>query len=67
MTRDDIIRMAREAGFRTGHIEMHNAWGDDTTTHKRRQTRDRIDADAVAYHNGAWTSKPLSSRSPSLE
>lgn len=27
----------------------------------------RIDADAVAYHNGAWTSKPLSSRSPSLE
>ena len=27
----------------------------------------RIDADAVAYHNGAWTSKPPSSRSPSLE
>ena len=25
MTRDDIIRMAREAGFRAGHIELHNS------------------------------------------
>lgn len=24
MTRDDIIRMAREAGFRTGYIELYN-------------------------------------------
>ena len=25
MTRDDIIRMAREAGFRAGHIELYNS------------------------------------------
>ena len=25
MNRDDIIRMAREAGFRAGHIELHNS------------------------------------------
>lgn len=25
MTRDDIIRMAREAGFRAGHIETYNS------------------------------------------
>jgi len=25
MTRDDIIRMAGEAGFRAGHIEMYNS------------------------------------------
>ena len=25
MTKDDIIRMAREAGFRAGHIELHNS------------------------------------------
>ena len=24
MTRDDIIRMAREAGFRAGHIELYS-------------------------------------------
>ncbi len=24
MNRDDIIRMAREAGFRTGYIELYN-------------------------------------------
>ena len=25
MTRDDVIRMAREAGFRAGHIELYNS------------------------------------------
>ena len=25
MTRDDIIRMAREAGFRAGHIELYGS------------------------------------------
>lgn len=25
MIRDDIIRMAREAGFRAGHIELYNS------------------------------------------
>ena len=25
MTKDDIIRMAREAGFRAGHIELYNS------------------------------------------
>ncbi len=25
MTRDDIIRMAREAGFRAGHIDLYNS------------------------------------------
>ena len=25
MTRDEIIRMAREAGFRAGHIELYNS------------------------------------------
>lgn len=25
MTRDDIIRMAREAGFRAGHIELYSS------------------------------------------
>ena len=25
MNRDDIIRMARESGFRAGHIELHNS------------------------------------------
>ena len=25
MTRDDIIRVAREAGFRAGHIELYNS------------------------------------------
>ena len=25
MTRDDISRMARESGFRAGHIELHNS------------------------------------------
>ena len=25
MTRGDIIRMAREAGFRAGHIELYNS------------------------------------------
>ena len=25
MTRDDIIRMARAAGFRAGHIELYNS------------------------------------------
>lgn len=25
MTRDDIIKMAREAGFRAGHIELYNS------------------------------------------
>ena len=25
MTRDDIIRMAREAGFRAGHIKLYNS------------------------------------------
>ena len=24
MTRDDIVRMAREAGFRTGYIDLYN-------------------------------------------
>lgn len=24
MTRDDVIRMAREAGFRAGHIELYS-------------------------------------------
>ena len=24
MTRDDIVRMAREAGFRAGHIELYS-------------------------------------------
>lgn len=25
MTRDNIIKMAREAGFRAGHIDLHNS------------------------------------------
>lgn len=25
MTRDDIVRMAREAGFRAGYIELYNS------------------------------------------
>lgn len=25
MTRDEIIKMAREAGFRAGHIDLHNS------------------------------------------
>ena len=69
--RFDIIRMAREAGFRAHAARICAAQRGARPTlqraqvsNKREQTRGRIDDDAVAYHNGAWTSKPPSSRSP---
>ena len=36
MTRDDIIRMAREAGFRAGHIELYHFFHQNIASMLRR-------------------------------
>ena len=77
MTRDEIIALAREAGDDVEHtlpsdMDFLERFARLVAAAERETCaplieQNAIDADSDAYYNRARTSKPPSSRSPSLE